>query len=108
MTSADRQAIRQMLRFQLQWDSEWSCRSEAEQWNEVDRIEKNDQLEWIAAWGGVKSARNRVEARRAAAGRMAENRPMPREVHYSDAGQRLTASSPALAGSVQAAVACVD
>ena len=87
MTSADRQAIRQMLRFQLQWDREWSCRSEAEQWDEVDRIEKNDQLEWIAAWGGVKSARNRVEARREAAGRMAENRRMSRERHYIDAGQ---------------------
>ena len=87
MTSADRQAIRQMLRFQLQWDREWSCRSEAEQWDEVDRIEKNDQLEWIAAWGGVKSARNRVEARREAAGRMAENRRMSRERNYIDAGQ---------------------
>ena len=76
-----------MLRFQLQWDREWSCRSEAEQWDEVDRIEKNDQLEWIAAWGGVKSARNRVEARREAAGRMAENRRMSRERNYIDAGQ---------------------
>ena len=84
-----------MLRFQLQWDREWSCRSEAEQWDEVDRIEKNDQLEWIAAWGGVKSARNRVEARRAAAGRMAENR-------------RFSTPDPALAGSIPAAVACVD
>ena len=95
MTSADRQAIRQMLRFQLQWDREWSCRSEAEQWDEVDRIEKNDQLEWIAAWGGVKSARKRVEARREAAGRVAENR-------------RFSTPAPALAGSVPAAVACVD
>ena len=95
MTSADRQAIRQMLRFQLQWDSEWSCRSEAEQWDEVDRIEKNDQLEWIAAWGGVKSARKRVEARREAAGRMAENR-------------RFSTPAQSLAVSVPAAVACLD
>ena len=84
-----------MLRFQLQWDREWSCRSEAEQWDEVDRIEKNDQLEWIAAWGGVKSARKRVEARREAAGRMAENR-------------RFSTTAPVLAGSVPTAVACVD
>ena len=95
MTSADRQAIRQMLRFQLQWDREWSCRSEEEQWDEVDRIEKNDQLEWIAAWGGVKSARNRVEARRKAAGRMAENR-------------RFSTAGPALAGSIPTVVACAD
>ena len=84
-----------MLRFQLQWDREWSCRSEAEQWDEVDRIEKNDQLEWIAAWGGVKSARKRVEARREAAGRMAENR-------------RFSTPAQVLAGSVPTAVACVD
>ena len=84
-----------MLRFQLQWDREWSCRSEEEQWDEVDRIEKNDQLEWIAAWGGVKSARNRVEARRKAADRMAEN---PR---FSTAG-------PALAGPIPTVVACAD
>ena len=108
MTSADRQAIRQMLRFQLQWDREWSCRSEEEQWDEVDRIEKNDQLEWIAAWGGVKSARSRVEARREAAGRMDENRRMSREGHRSEAGQRISTAAPALAGSVSTVVSCAD
>ena len=102
MTSADRQAIRQMLRFQLQWDREWSCRSEQEQWDEVDRIEQYDQLEWIAAWGGVKSARNRVEARRRAAGRATEI------CQYSNAGQNFSSAVSTQPGSGPIAVACLE
>ena len=102
MTSADRQAIRQMLRFQLQWDREWSCRSEQEQWDEVDRIEQHDQLEWIAAWGGVKSARNRVEARRRAAGRATEI------CQYSNAGQNFSSAVSTQPGSGPIAVACLE
>ena len=108
MTPADRQAIRQMLRFQLQWDSEWSFKSEEEQWAEVDRIEKNDQLEWIAAWGGVKAARSRVEARRAADGRMIARRRMSTESKHSDVGQSFSSAETAPVRTVSAAVASAE
>ena len=108
MTSADRQAIRQMLRFQLQLDREWSCRSEEEQWDEVDRIENHDQLEWIAAWGGVKSARNRVEARREAAGRMVENQRVESVGPFGEAAQRFSSVGAGLAGAIPSAVGCAD
>ncbi len=108
MTSADRHAIRQMLRFQLQLDREWSCKSEAEQWDEVDRIENHDQLEWIAAWGGVKSARSRVEARREAASSMVENQRVLNVGRYSEAVQRISSAGPVLAGSLSSVVSCAE